>query len=201
VAEAGIRLVVGSRLDLRDGLPVLAYPTDRATYSRPCRLTTLGKARTGKGGCDLAWADLVGHGESLPVVLIPDAADDAMAGELRRLAAGFPGRCYLQLGLRHRPDDASRLPVLSEMAVAACVPMVVIWDVLYHLPARRILQHIVTRGARLDRDTVSISISGASAGGRCSPLSLGIAEAGRSPTAATPRDRAEFMSPPATSHG
>jgi len=79
-------LVVGCRLNLRDGMPVLAYPTDRATYGRPCRLTTLGKARTGKGGCDLAWADLLGHGESLPVVLIPDAADDAMAGELRRLA-------------------------------------------------------------------------------------------------------------------
>jgi error-prone DNA polymerase len=27
--EAGVRLVVGCRLDLRDGLPVLAYPIDR----------------------------------------------------------------------------------------------------------------------------------------------------------------------------
>ncbi|HKM64250.1 MAG TPA: PHP domain-containing protein, partial [Acidisphaera sp.] len=27
--EAGVRLVVGCRLDLRDSLPVLVYPTDR----------------------------------------------------------------------------------------------------------------------------------------------------------------------------
>ena len=51
--EVGIRLIVGCRLDLRDSLPLLAYPTDRAAYARLCRLLTLGKGRTGKGGCDL----------------------------------------------------------------------------------------------------------------------------------------------------
>ena len=48
--EAGIRLVVGCRLDLRDGLPVLVYPTDRAAYARLCRLLSIGKGRAGKGG-------------------------------------------------------------------------------------------------------------------------------------------------------
>jgi len=143
-AEAGVRLVVGCRLDLRDGLPVLAYPTDRASYGRLCRLLTLGKARTGKGGCDLAWADLAAHGEGLLLVLLPDAPDEDLAGELRRLAAGFPGRCYLQLGLHRRPGDAARLHVLSELAAATRVPTVVTGDVLYHLPARRILQDVVT---------------------------------------------------------
>ena len=44
--EVGIRLIVGCRLDLNDGLPVLAYPMDRAGYGRLCRLLTLGKGRT-----------------------------------------------------------------------------------------------------------------------------------------------------------
>ncbi|MBB3320345.1 DNA polymerase III alpha subunit [Rhizobium sp. BK181] len=30
----GIRLVVGCRLDLQDGMSVLVYPTDRIAYSR-----------------------------------------------------------------------------------------------------------------------------------------------------------------------
>ena len=68
-AEAGLRLVVGCRLDLRDSLPVLAYPTDRAAYARLCRLLTLGKGRAGKGGCNLSWADLAAHGDGLVVVL------------------------------------------------------------------------------------------------------------------------------------
>ncbi len=57
-AELGMRLVVGYRLNLRDGLPVLAYPLNRAGYGRLCRLLTVGKRRAGKAGCDLAWADL-----------------------------------------------------------------------------------------------------------------------------------------------
>ena len=70
-AEVGIRLVVGCRLTLRDGLPVLAYPMDRAGYGRLCRLLTLGKGRTGKGGFDIAWADLAAASEGLLVILLP----------------------------------------------------------------------------------------------------------------------------------
>jgi error-prone DNA polymerase len=41
-AEAGVRMLVGCRLDLRDGLSLLVYPTDRPAYSRLCRLLSLG---------------------------------------------------------------------------------------------------------------------------------------------------------------
>ncbi|MEC9183895.1 MAG: PHP domain-containing protein, partial [Pseudomonadota bacterium] len=39
--EAGLRLCVGARLDLSDGISLLAYPTDRAAYGRLSRLITL----------------------------------------------------------------------------------------------------------------------------------------------------------------
>src|ERR1700741_1350587 len=41
----GVRLVVGCRLDLTDGMSILVYPTNRAAYSRLTRLLTLGKSR------------------------------------------------------------------------------------------------------------------------------------------------------------
>jgi error-prone DNA polymerase len=143
-AEAGIRLVVGCRLTLRDGLPMLVYPTDRAAYGRLCRLLTLGKGRAGKGGCDLSWQDLLGHGEGLLLILLPDAADERLEAELRRLGADFPGRSYLQLSLRRRPGEAVRLRQLADLAQAAGVPTVVTGDVLYHVRERRILQDVVT---------------------------------------------------------
>ncbi|NPD70135.1 error-prone DNA polymerase (plasmid) [Lichenicola cladoniae] len=142
--EVGIRLIVGCRLDLRDGLPVLAYPTDRAAYARLCRLLTLGKGRTGKGGCDIGWADLLAHGEGLLLILLPDAVDARLELELASLRQGFAGRCYLQLSLRRRPGDAVRLRQLSDLAQAARVPTVVTGDVLFHAPDRRILQDVVT---------------------------------------------------------
>ncbi len=128
-AEAGVRLVVGCRLDLRDGLPVLAYPLDRAGYAGLCRLLTLGKGRAGKGGCDLAWADLVRHGDGLLLVLLPDQPDAGLGAALARLRDGFPGRGYLSLSLRRRPGDAARLHLLAEMAGAPRVPTVVTGDV------------------------------------------------------------------------
>ncbi len=143
-AEIGIRLVVGCRLGLRDGLPVLAYPTDRAAYARLCRLLTLGKARAEGGSCDIGWQDLVAHGEGLLVVLLPDAPDEDLAARLERLRAGFAGRCYLSLSLRRRPGEQVRLRRLHDMAQAAGVPSVVTGDVLHHVPSRRILQDVVT---------------------------------------------------------
>ncbi len=151
--EVGIRLIVGCRVALRDGLPLLVYPTDRAAYARLCRLLTLGKGRTGKGGCDLAWKDLVGLGEGLLLVLLPDAPDDRLAEELRRMRVNFGSRCYLSLTMRRRPGDLVRLRQLHDLAQAAHVPTVVTGDVLYHEPGRRILQDVVTcirEGCRID---------------------------------------------------
>ena len=142
--EAGVRLIVGCRLDLLDSLPVLAYPTDRAGYVRLCRLLTLGKGRAGKGGCTLAWADLAAHGEGLIAVLLPDAADAALVAALAQLRRDFPGRCYLALSLRRRPGDAVRLRQLADLAQAARVPTVATGDVLFHVPERRVLQDVVT---------------------------------------------------------
>src|SRR5258708_18226666 len=45
---AGVRLIVGCRLDLNDGPSILVYPTDRAAYGRLCRLLSLGKKLGGK---------------------------------------------------------------------------------------------------------------------------------------------------------
>jgi error-prone DNA polymerase len=143
-AEIGMRLVVGCRLALRDGLPMLAYPTNRAAYGRLCRLLTLGKGRTGKGGCDIAWQDLLAHGDGLLLVLLPDEPDEELEVQLRRLQDGFPGRGYLSLSLRRRPGDQVRLRRLHDMAQVVRVPTVVTGDVLYHAPERRILQDVVT---------------------------------------------------------
>jgi error-prone DNA polymerase len=142
--ETGVRLVVGCRLDLADGMSVLVYPTDRAAYGRLCRLLSLGKKRAGKAKCHLEWPDLAAHGEGLLAVLVPDEADDTCAMRLRRLYDAFGDRAYMALTLRRRPNDGLRLWQLSNMAVAAGVATVATNDVLFHAPERRILQDVVT---------------------------------------------------------
>ena len=142
--DTGIRLIVGCRLDLTDGVSVLVYPTDRPAYARLCRLLSLGKKRAGKAKCQLDWSDLVAYSEGFIAVQIPDQADDTCALNLRRLREAFGDRAYLALTLRRRPNDQMRLHQLSNLAFAMDVQTVVTNDVLFHLPERRILQDVVT---------------------------------------------------------
>ena len=147
----GVRLVVGCRLDLADGMSVLVYPMNRRAYARLCRLLSLGKGRAGKGKCRLEWPDLVAFGEGLLAVLVPDVADETCALQLRRLREVFGPRAYLALTLRRRPNDQLRLHELSNLATQMRVPTVVTNDVLFHEPGRRILQAIALH-LELDRD-------------------------------------------------
>jgi error-prone DNA polymerase len=140
----GVRLIVGCRLDLTDGFSVLTYPTDRAAYTRLCRLLTLGKSRAGKAKCHLTWNDLVAYAEGLLAVFLPEEADDLCAMRLRRLRETFGDRAYLALTLRRRPNDQVRQHDLAALATTARVPTVVTNDVLFHVPGRRIMQDVVT---------------------------------------------------------
>src|SRR5712671_185670 len=106
--EVGIRLVVGCRLDLRDGTSLLAFPEDRAAYGRLTRLLTLGKRRAPKGACHLDYADLVAHGEGQILVVLPPNEGDVVEF-VSRVAADFRGRVYLAAHHLYRGDDMQRL--------------------------------------------------------------------------------------------
>jgi error-prone DNA polymerase len=139
--DAGICLVVGARLDLRDGTSLLAFPEDRAAYGRLTRLLTLGKRRAPKGECHLDYGDVVAHGEGLVVVALPpDGADRASLVAHRafaaRLAADFAGRAYLAAHYLYRGDDTRRLARLARIAAATGLPLLATGDVLYHAPER-----------------------------------------------------------------
>ncbi len=140
----GVRLIVGCRLDLADGPSILVYPTDRAAYSRLCRLLSLGKKRAGKAKCHLEWPDVVAHSEGQVAVLIPDLADDECAFRLRRMRDCFGDRAYMALTLRRRPNEQLRLHELSNLATQMRVAAVVTNDVLFDIPDRRMLQDVVT---------------------------------------------------------
>ncbi|WLR97854.1 MULTISPECIES: error-prone DNA polymerase [Shinella] len=140
----GVKLVVGCRLDLTDGMAILVYPTDRAAYARLCRLLSLGKSRGGKARCILDFNDVALYAEGLVGILVPDEADDTCAIQLRRMSEVFKDRAYVSLCLRRRPNDKLRLHNLSNLAVRHRVRTVVTNDVLFHEPDRRQLQDIVT---------------------------------------------------------
>ena len=140
----GVRLVVGCRLDLQDGMSILVYPTDRAAYSRLTRLLTLGKSRGGKAKCILSLDDVALYADGLIGILAPDLPDDTCAIQLRKMAEVFSDRAYVSLSVRRRPNDQMRLHEISNLAAGHKVRTVVTNDVLFHEPSRRQLQDVVT---------------------------------------------------------
>ena len=153
----GIRLVVGCRLDLTDGMSLLVYPMDGPAYSRLTRLLSLGKSRAGKGKCILDLTDVEVYSEGLIAILVPDEADDIYAGQLRKVAAIFGDRAYVSLCLRRRRNDRLRLHSLSTIAARHKVKTVVTNDVLFHGPDRRQLRTSSLVSATTPRSTTSVS--------------------------------------------
>ncbi|GLK68006.1 error-prone DNA polymerase [Hansschlegelia plantiphila] len=140
------KLVVGARLVFTDGTPdVVVHPRDREAWGRLCRLLTIGKARTEKGGCDLGFADLMEWGDGLLAIVMPRARIDAATeAALKALVDVRPGDVWLGATMPRRGDDARRLARLKRLAARCGAPLIATNEPLYHTPHRRPLQDVVT---------------------------------------------------------
>jgi error-prone DNA polymerase len=143
------KLLIGSRLVFMDGTPdILVYPRDRAAYGRLCQLLTRGKRGddTEKGECHLKFDDLLEFTEGqLLVVMLPHRFEAAKAlGVLDQLQRSRADGVWLAASLLYRGDDRRRLVQLHRIAETAGVPLLATNEVLYHHPARRPLQDVLT---------------------------------------------------------
>src|SRR4051794_27433421 len=86
---AGLKPLIGCRLDLTDAPSLLAYPIDRDGYGRLSRLLSLGKMRAEKGECELALQDVAHHTGGIAFIAWPQDDLDAFAAELPRLRAAL----------------------------------------------------------------------------------------------------------------
>jgi error-prone DNA polymerase len=146
------KLLIGARIVFLDGTPdILVYPRDRAAYGRLCQLLTRGKRgsdaeRIEKGECHLIFGDLLEFAEGqLLVLTLPHRFDAAAASNiLDRLKQSADEGVWLAASLLYRGDDRRRLAQLHRLALSAHVPLLATNEVLYHHPARRPLQDVLT---------------------------------------------------------
>ena len=141
----GIKLLVGTRLVTADGFEVLAYPTDRASYGKLCRLLTDGNRRSKKGECHFDFAELLAASDGqMLIALPPDEPTPLFIERLAALARAAPGRTFLAGVHRYRGDEPRRLGRLDDLGAGVGAPLVAVNDVLYHAPDRRPLADVVT---------------------------------------------------------
>src|SRR3954469_7115903 len=142
--NAGIRPLIGCRLDLQDAPSLLAYPIDRDGYGRLSRLLSLGKMRAAKGECELTLQDVADHSDGIAFIAWPEDDVDAFEAELPRLRAALTSLRHVAASWLYRGDDAARIERLDRIAHANGCTILATNDVHYHAPDRRPLQDVVT---------------------------------------------------------
>jgi DNA-directed DNA polymerase III PolC len=141
-----IKLLVGARLETRDGYSLLAYPMNVEGYKRLSRLLSDGNKEAAKGECKLTFEMLAQYPDDILAIVLPPRKieDPAFHDKLRQLADLYRGRCYLAATMLFRGNDAERLAYLDNLAARTKVRLVATNDVHYHIPDRRALHDVVT---------------------------------------------------------
>ncbi len=147
----GISIIPACRLDLLDGLSLLAYPTDKEAYARLSALLSLGNLRTEKGKCNLFREDVYTHAEGIKFIAVPPESlnehfdfEPFFEKDLRQHREALGRELYLGAHRSYLGDDAKKLHRLSMLSTRLDIPMAATNDVHYHHPDRRQLQDIVT---------------------------------------------------------
>ncbi|WP_416757452.1 error-prone DNA polymerase [Pseudomonas sp. BNK-6] len=140
--DTGLKLIIGSEMQVEDGPRLVLLVEDLAGYQGLCRLITRARRRAEKGSYRLLREDFA---EPLPGLLALWLTDDGPATDhshwLRQI---FPERLWLALELHCGQDDARHLQQRLALARQLGLPAVACGDVHMHVRGRRALQDTMT---------------------------------------------------------
>ncbi len=146
-----IRIIPAARLELLDGHPLLAYPTNKEAYARLSGLLSEGNLRAEKGECHLYKADVYNCAEGIIFILIPPSSlneafefEQSFIDAIQEYQQKLGNALYLGAVRSYQANDSKRLYQLAKLSKEFKVPMVAMNDVHYHIPERRELQDVLT---------------------------------------------------------
>ncbi|MFQ5830522.1 MAG: PHP domain-containing protein, partial [Candidatus Methylomirabilia bacterium] len=146
--ELGFRLIAGSEVTLEDGSSLVLLAQDRSGYANLCRLITAGRLRSPKGECSIMWDEVSGRSKGLIALWGGDQSllvgESDPGGVASKLSDAFGNRLYALLARHQRAEEARQEASLRERAARYGLPLVAAVEVLYHTPARRRLQDVLT---------------------------------------------------------
>jgi len=149
--KAGIRLIVGCRLELLDGPPLLAYPTDKDAYARLSGLLSLGNLRAEKGQCHLYKADVYNYASGMLFIVLPPLTlnagfdfEESFRASLGEYHDNLGAALHLGISRSYQANDNKRMFRLGQLSEALGIKLAATNDVHYHVPERRQLQDVLT---------------------------------------------------------
>jgi error-prone DNA polymerase len=148
---SGMRLLPASRLQLQDGSPLLAYPTNINGYTQLSGLLTIGNLREEKGKCKMYKADVYEQLKDIRLIAIPPTSlnaefefEPSFEKNIIEYEEVFSDKLYLACTRRYLGDDAKQIFRLAQLSKRHDIPLLATNDVHYHNPERRQLQDVLT---------------------------------------------------------
>ena len=120
--QAGIHLIAGSQIGLRDGSEILLLAQNRKGYGNLCSLLTDGHLRSSKGTCAPGLDEVCGRNPGLIALWIGRAGPEAPGKGgpepvLEQLKTAFGDRLYILLARHRRAEEILREIRLQKLAV------------------------------------------------------------------------------------
>ena len=142
--ELGIQLIVGSELQLEEGICLVALVPSRAAYSELSGLISMARRRSPKGEYRVTLRDVIFHLKRCLLIWLPKYNDDnsqAYGLQLQRLCKG-----RLWLGVSHLlgNNEVQRYLQLQQLAKGLNIPMLACGDVRMHVATRKPLHDTLT---------------------------------------------------------
>jgi error-prone DNA polymerase len=146
--ELGLRLIVGSQVTVQEESLIILLAQDRHGYANLCRLLTAGRLRSEKGESAVTWDEIYHHAEGL--IALWGGDQSLIVGEIDpnkvavSLRDAFGDRLYGMITRHRREDEVVQEARLRERANRYGFPLVAANEIIYHTPARRQLQDVLT---------------------------------------------------------
>ncbi len=142
--ECGIQLIIGSELNLEEGIKLVALAPSRAAYAELSGLISMARRRSPKGEYRASLRDVIFHLKRCLLIWLPEENNNtsrAYGQQLRRLC-----KERLWLGVHHlyRCGEQRHYPQLLKLAQDLDIPMLACGDVQMHHPKRKALHDVIT---------------------------------------------------------
>ena len=166
--ELGVSLIVGAEVTvgaeaaadaaadapgIAGGVPIptstcVLLAMNRTGYANLCRLITTGRLRRPKGESCVTWPEVCARADGLIALWGGNRSllirDDAPRSIIASMRDAFGDRLYAMVTRHRRAEEVRQEASVRRHAERASLPLVAATEVLYHAPARRELQDVLT---------------------------------------------------------
>jgi error-prone DNA polymerase len=146
--ERGVKILHGSEITVDDGSTIVLLAANRTGWARLCTLVTAGRRRSEKGTSAVGWREVYEHAEG--VIALWGGERSLLAGRAdpffvaHGLKEAFGDRLYAMAARHRRAEEPAVEARVRARAEKWGLPVAAAHEALYHKPARRDLQDVLT---------------------------------------------------------